>query len=223
FKMVQKLSGKQFSLEALFLGLAGIIKETDNYALELKKEYEYLKHKYSITEKSLLKPQFFRLRPDNFPSIRLGQLAAVYAKRKHLFQDLMQVQETKEIHKIFDIEISEYWKSHYNFGKSHPKRNKRLSRSFIELLIINCIIPLKHCYQQHLGKESEKSIHSLLKDLKPERNTEIAVFFELRPDLPNTAMNSQALLQLRTQYCNSNKCLQCELGASLLRKSPKYV
>ncbi|GAA4318968.1 DUF2851 family protein [Pontixanthobacter gangjinensis] len=223
FKIIQKLGNNLFTLEALLLGHAGLIKETDNYGVALKNEYQYLKHKYSLQNEFLPQPQFFKLRPDNFPSLRLAQMAALYSQKKLLFQDLMQVQQLEEIYRIFNVQISDYWKTHYNFGKSHPSRIKKLTRSFIGLLVINCILPMQYCYRQQLGKETETSVQSLLKGLKAEKNTAISIFYEIRPGLASSAMHSQALLHLKQHYCSQNKCLQCELGASLLRKSPKYV
>ncbi|MCB7480948.1 DUF2851 family protein [Christiangramia sediminis] len=222
FKLVQKLSGNQFSLEALFLGQAGIIKNVDQYGLDLEKEYIYLKHKFSLENEFLESPQFFRLRPDNFPTIRLAQLASVYSKRKSIFQDIMYSKDVQSIKDLFKLNISPYWKCHYNFGKTQLKKDKKLSSSFLDLIIINCIIPIKHSYFQFIEEKDEQSLQDLINEIKSEKNTVIELFNTLRPNTAVTAMHSQGLLQLKTEYCNANKCLQCELGASLLRKSPKY-
>jgi len=223
FKIVQKLSGNRFSLEALFLGQAGLIKSLDQYSLSLEKEYDYLKHKFSLDNEFLLSPQFFRLRPDNFPTIRLAQLAALYSENKNIFQKLMQAKDLNEIKDLLDFNISEYWKSHYNFGKTHTTRNKKLTSAFLDIIIINCIIPIKHCYFQFIGAENEQSIQDIIQSVKTEKNSVVNLYNEVRPKTATTAMHSQALLQLNSEYCRLNKCLQCELGASLLRKSPKYI
>ncbi|CAL67353.1 DUF2851 family protein [Christiangramia forsetii] len=223
FKVVQKLSNNRYSLEALFLGQAKLIKGEDQYSLELQKEYDYLKHKFSLKNEFLPSPEFFRLRPDNFPSIRLAQLAALYSEKKNIFHELMQAKNITEIKDLFDLQISEYWKSHYNFGKTHTTKNKKLTSAFIDIIIINCIVPIKHCYFQFIGEENEQSIQDLIQSIKTEKNSVVNLYNELRPKTATTAMHSQALLQLNSEYCTSNKCLQCELGASLLRKSPKYI
>ncbi|PTX42260.1 uncharacterized protein DUF2851 [Christiangramia gaetbulicola] len=223
FKIVQKFGANQFSLEALLLGQAGLIRETDQYSLDLKKEYDYLKHKFSLENEFLESPQFFRLRPDNFPTIRLAQLAAIYAKHKSLFQNIILEKNLAEFYKLFEIEVSEYWNRHYNFGKSHSVRKKKLTSNFIDLLLINCVIPLKHSYASYLGEEDEGVIQDLISEIKVEKNSVISIFNQLRPGTAKNAMDSQALLQLKTEYCNLNKCLQCELGASILRKSAKYI
>ena len=223
FKIIRKLSHNQFSLEALFLGQAKLIKDTDQYGLDLKKEYDYLKHKFTLESEFLQTPQFFRLRPDNFPTIRLAQLAGLYSQRDNLFHEVISTHEIDPLRSLFDVEISEYWRTHYNFGKQHKPKGKRLTSNFIDLIFINCIVPIKHCYAQYIGQEDEQSIQDLITDLKLEKNSVISIFNQLRPGTAINAMHSQALLQLKNEYCNLNKCLQCELGASLLRKSPKYI
>ncbi len=223
FKIIQKLCGQQFSLEALLFGQAKLIQENDKYGVALLKEYGYLKNKFSLQNDHSVKPQFFRLRPDNFPTIRLAQLSALYANRNNLFYELMNRDEVGTLKELFDIEISEYWQTHYNFSKKHNRRAKKLSSNFIELILINCVIPIKHCYAQYIGQENEQNIQDLITNLKLERNSVISVFNELRPGTAKNAMESQALLQLKNEYCNLNHCLQCELGASLLKKSPKYI
>ena len=223
FKIIQKIGDKQFAMEALFLGQAGLIKHEDKYALELLKEYEFLKNKYSLENDYLESPQFFRLRPDNFPNIRLSQLAALYAKKTGIFYDLIETKTIQPLKSIFDLEISEYWKTHYNFGKTHSTRNKKLSPDFVNLILINCIIPIKYCYSRFIGHENDQQIQELISSIKVEKNSVIQIFNDLRPNTAKNAMDSQALLQLKNEYCNLNKCLQCELGASLLRKSRKYI
>lgn len=223
FRIVQKLFGKQFSMEALLLGQAGLIQETDNYGKKLSAEYQFLKNKFSLIENYSVKPQFFRLRPDNFPTIRLAQLGAIYAHENNLFQRIIETDKIEDLRELFQVEISEYWKTHYNFGKHHKTRSKNLTNSFIDLILINCIIPLKHCYSQYIGKDEVQLIQDLVSAIKPEKNSVINIFNELQPGIATNALQSQALLQLKNEYCNLNNCLQCELGASLLKKSPKYI
>lgn len=223
FKIVQKLSRHPFSMEALFLGQSGLIKTLDQYGLKLEKEYAFLKHKFKLENELLQTPQFFRLRPDNFPTLRLAQLAALYSANHNLFHDLMHAKDVGEIHDQLDLDISEYWRSHYSFGKDHSEKNKKLSSAFVDLIIINCIVPIKHSYSRFMGEEDEQPIHDLIHSIKAEKNSRISLFNRLRPKTASTAMHSQALLHLKNNYCDLNKCLQCELGASLLKKSPKYI
>ncbi len=221
FKYVQK-SRSHFYLEALFLGQSGLIKSEDKYALSLKKEYSFLKHKFGLANEFLERPQFFRLRPDNFPTIRLAQLAALYASRKNLFYDLVQSRNIHELRSLMDLNVSEYWRTHYNFGSSHQEKDKKLTSDFIDLILINCVVPLKYCYTKFLGNGEESSAQELISNITAEKNTVVRLFNDLRPNTARTAMDSQALLQLKKKYCNVNRCLECELGVTLMRKSPKY-
>ncbi|HKJ49221.1 MAG TPA: DUF2851 family protein [Christiangramia sp.] len=223
FRIIQKIGDRRLTMEALLLGQAGLLKNEDKYSLELMQEYEFLRNKYSLYNKYLESPQYFRLRPDNFPNIRLAQLAALYAKNKSIFYALIEANTVQDLKNIFDLEISEYWKTHYNSGKEHKSRNKKLSSNFIDLLLINCVVPLKYCYSKFIGHENDQHIQELISSIKLEKNSIIQIFNELRPKTAKNAMDSQALLQLKNEYCNLNKCLQCELGASLLRKSHKYI
>lgn len=223
FKIVQKLAGERLLLESLFLGQSKLLTGDDKYAKELQKEYNYLKHKFSLRNYFLAQPQFFRLRPDNFPTIRLAQLAAVYSDRKDLFQDIINSSNLEDIYSLFDVEISEYWMEHYNFGKSHPPRKKKLTKAFIDLIILNSILPLKHYYSKYTGENNEELIQELISAIPVEKNSIIEIFEKLRPGTARNALHSQALLELKKEYCDLNKCLQCELGASLLKKSPKYI
>ncbi|MCM4154658.1 DUF2851 family protein [Gramella sp. AN32] len=217
-KTVQKLAGDQFAMEALFLGMANLITGEDQYAQDLKKEFQYLKSKFSLKEVSLVKAQFFRLRPDNFPTIRLVQLAAIFAKNSGLFRKIMEAESILAIYKILDIEVCAYWKEHYNFGKNHPPKKKKLSKKFMDLIIINGIVPIRYAYSKSFDKHIDLS-QNLLEKLPSEKNAIIDLFEGLRPNTSQNAMNSQALIHLKRNYCDRNNCLHCELGASLLRKS----
>ncbi|MCH4823453.1 DUF2851 family protein [Gramella lutea] len=223
FRIVQKLFRKQLSLEALLLGQAGLMQETDNYGKNLSEEYNFLRNKFSLNDNYSEKPQFFRLRPDNFPTIRLAQLAALYAEKNNFFQSIIQCDNIIDLRTLFQVNVSEYWKTHYNFGKKHKTRTKNLSNNFIDLILINCVIPLRHCYAKYIGKDEVQLIQDFISAVKPEKNSVIKIFDDLRPGTASNALQSQALLQLKNEYCNLNNCLQCELGASLLKKSPKYI
>ena len=223
FHILRKQGQDQFKLEALLLGQAKLIKGEDKYALDLQKKHDFLKTKYKLKNEHLKAPEFFRLRPDNFPTIRLAQIAALYAQNSSLFQKLMETISLKEIRVIFKVQVSEYWKSHYNFSSSHIAKNKNLSSAFIDLLIINCIIPLKFVFAKHQGVEIQQQLLELVGNIKKEKNSTVQLFNELRPGTAKNALQSQALIELKKNYCDRNNCLHCELGASLFNKSRKYV
>ncbi|APG60074.1 DUF2851 family protein [Christiangramia salexigens] len=221
FKILQKNSGDLLKLEALLLGQANLIDSEDTYALELKKEYEFLKRKYALNNEHLAKPQFFRLRPDNFPSIRLAQLAALYNNKRKLFKDIEITYSKDDLSNIFELEPSEYWQNHYNFGKPHSTRKKKLTKSFIDLLLINCIIPVKYAYNLAGYPQDLEQIQELISSISAEANAVVDIFNFLKPNIAQNAMESQALVHLKKRYCDKNGCMRCELGTSLLNKSPK--
>lgn len=116
-----------------------------------------MKHKYQLvpTSKS---PEYFKLRPSNFPTIRLSQLATVYAMNNKLFHLVIE-QDSSDLSKIFNLGTSNYWETHYTFGKESKKSKKKISRSFLDLLVINTIVPLKFCYQRYQGSVDNESLN----------------------------------------------------------------
>ena len=159
--------------------------------------------------------QFFKLRPDNFPNIRLSQLANVFSKNQQLFSDCIQVKSIKELTKIFDVAVSEYWQTHYTFDKESPKRTKKISAGFIELIMINTIIPLQFAYFKSRNEEVQEILMEMLHEILPEKNVIIDKFQALGLSVKN-AFDTQSLLQLKNEYCNLKKCLSCGIGIQLL-------
>ena len=221
FQVVRKLRRDCTALEALFLGYSNLITSEDHYATQLQKKYDWIAHKFQIDNSSAIKPNFFRLRPDNFPTLRLAQLASFLSKNQNFFNLISAKLSLPEIRKSFEFDLNEYWNIHYNFGKSHAYRKKHLSKAFVDLLLINCIIPLKYCYSKFKGEENFTDILELLQQLKPEKNSKVTVFEDLKPGIARSAFQSQALIELKNRYCDVNRCLQCELGSSLFKKVPK--
>ncbi|MBW2960845.1 DUF2851 family protein [Mesonia aestuariivivens] len=217
FSTVRKIN-EELSLEALFFGQANMLNVDidDAYFLQLQKEYEYVKQKFklnSIHEK----PAFFRLRPHNFPTLRLSQLAQLYLQHKTLFSKLKSSTTLEELYGIFDVTTSVYWENHYSFGKENKSTKKRLSKKFIDLLIINTIIPLKFAYQKSVDKVEIESLLDILTSITSEENSTVKKFNILRKNTASHALDSQALLHLKSNYCDLNKCLHCEIGTSLLQ------
>ena len=218
FSVLRKESHDTEKLNALFFGQAGFLEETiqESYFLELKKEYEYLKYKYNL--KPLQKQQFhfFRMRPSNFPTIRMAQLAALYTRSQSLFSQLIEARSVEGIYALFDVSLNLFWRTHYTFSKTSKMTPKKLTKSFIDLLIINTIIPLKFTYERVLGTLDEQNLISLLQSLKPEKNTITSKFEELNIPVEN-AFDSQALLELKNNYCIPKRCLECAIGNVLLK------
>ena len=219
FKIVQKCSTSSLLMEALLFGQSGLLDKNneDGYFQELRKEYHYLKRKFGVINAGVERPKYFRLRPENFPNIRLSQLAGLYSAIPHLFSKIIGMETRTEFQELLRIETSVYWKNHYNFGKEHPTRVKKLSEDFIDLLIINSIIPLKFYYNKTIGAGDPQQILKLIQEIKAEKNSVIEKYNLIRPHTAVTALQSQALLHLKTGYCDKNYCLKCNLGAKLIR------
>lgn len=219
FSVIQK-TNESSQMEALLFGQAGLLDRVYDhpYYEELKSEYKYLKHKYKLNRKGILPVSFFRLRPQNFPTIRLAQLAGVYIKNKNLFQHLIEQKDMEKIKSSFDIKASEFWDSHFTFDKEVKARPKKISRNFINLLLINTIIPLKFCFAHQKGALDFEELFSLMRKLPVEKNTIVEGFNSLRAKTAINALDSQALIQLKKNYCAKNQCLRCNLGLKLLQK-----
>lgn len=218
FSVVRKEAAKQNQLEALLFGQAGLLNKhiENSYFKELRDSYEYQKHKYKLNATGVLQVQFFRLRPPNFPTIRLSQLASLYSKNSNLFSDIIDLNIKEDIYNAIQVTTSEFWEHHYTFNRAAKLFKKRLSKPFIDLLIINTIIPIKYSYNKQLGKQVDDDIIQLIEQLKSEDNTIINTFDSLRKDISNNALKSQALIELKTNYCDKNKCLQCAVGNAIL-------
>lgn len=218
FSMVRKESFELQQLEALLFGRAGMLPGNyeDQYPKELQRSYAYASQKYQLQSFIPEPAEFFRHRPDNFPTIRLAQLAALYHAHQNLFSKIMQVQSAADFYALFNVPLSAYWNTHYRFDKESVSRRKQLAPSFVDLLIINAIVPFKFAYAKSLARDNTEELIALLQQLKPEKNTIMDKFAHYK--IPAvSAYDSQSLLQLKNEYCNHHRCLQCAIGLSLLK------
>lgn len=220
FTIIRKESFEIENLEALLLGNAGLLdtEKEDNYFKDLKFRYFYLLHKYQIEKKVVEPVQFFKHRPDNFPTIRLSQLANLYQIHQNLFSILNSSNSVKRIYEIFDVSTSDYWQNHYQFDKESPKKKKKLSTSFVDLIIINTVIPLQFAFAKSQGKEISEELMQLMIEVCAEKNAIIEKFSFFGVYAKN-ALETQALLQLKSEYCNKSKCLECAIGIELLKNN----
>ena len=217
FSIIRKEQSDLLNLEALFYGQAGMLKEEieDSYALKLKKVYSFLKQKYDLSDPEITSFKFFRLRPSNFPTIRISQLANLYHQHKTLFSQVISTDSIKDYYKLFSIESSAYWNTHYNFGKSSKKTSKKLTKTFIDLMLINSIIPLKFSYAKYQGRSLNEQMIDLIQKIDSESNRIISGFNNLHK-VSHSALQSQGLIHLKNFYCDKNKCLQCSIGHEIL-------
>lgn len=218
FQKFRKESFEVENLEAMFYGRAGFF-EKDNedlYYKDLKERWFYLSNKHQLKKVYMDPIQFFKHRPDNFPTIRLSQLANLYHSKQNLFSDIIQAVCISEFYEIFKIQVSDYWKNHYQFDKESPKKKKNLTNSFIDLLLINTIIPLKFAYASSQGKDVSEGLIKLLMAVQPEKNVIIEKFHGFGITSKN-AYETQSLLQLKNEYCNQKRCLECAIGLELMK------
>lgn len=220
FSVVQKIQQNQIQLEALFFGKANWLENPEDEQMKIwKREFHFIKVKYQISDLKF-NPKFLRLRPPNFPTIRLSQLANVYHKNQNLFSKIIQAKTIEEIHQIFkNIKASEYWNNHFNFSKiSTVDAEKSLTKDFVELILINAILPLKYTYHKHQNEEIADEILDFYKTVSAEKNTIVEGWKELGV-IMKTAMESQAYIYHFKKICESKNCLNCSIGFQLLKKN----
>lgn len=218
FAILRKESSQTENIEALLFGKAGLLKEEkeDVYFKKLKIKFDYLTTKYQLTPTYSDPVQFFRHRPDNFPTIRLSQLANLYSSKSNLFSKIIQSDSVIKIHELFQISASNYWQNHYQFDATSRTTKKVLSKSFIHLILINTIIPIQFAFAKSQGKEwIEKGIQ-LVENIEAEQNSSILKFHTFGITASN-AFESQSLLQLKKEYCEKSRCLECAIGIELLK------
>lgn len=205
-------------LEALLLGQANLLpdEEGDEYTKLLQREYLFLKGKYRLNP--IVNPvHFLRMRPGNFPTVRLAQLAMLVHTSNHLFSKLLEENDLKNIKTALQVTANDYWHYHYRPGHLSPYKPKKLGGSMADTIIINTIVPLLFAYGLHHKKESykEKAIQ-WLQELAAETNTVTGNFVQLSV-INKSAYDSQALLELKHEYCDGKRCLQCAVGNGLLK------
>ncbi|MFT5251152.1 MAG: hypothetical protein ACI87N_000123 [Flavobacteriales bacterium] len=219
FSIIRKECSDVTNLEALFFGSTGLlaVEKEDTYFKDLKKRYTYLIHKHQLEISFFGQLQFFKHRPDNFPTIRLAQLANLYHVHHNLFSRFIALNSVKDIYAVLEVEVSDYWISHYVFDKVSPAKKKKLSHSFADLIVINTLIPLQFAYAKSQGKEIVDDLIKLLTEVATEKNSVIEKFASFGIKCKD-AFDSQSLLQLKNEYCNKSKCMECVVGTTLLKK-----
>jgi hypothetical protein len=218
-KIVSKHSGNLFELEALLFGQAGLLSDqsSDEYHNSLHKEYQYLRKKYSLKSIESHLWKYLRLRPLNFPTIRIAQFCSLIHKSKRLFSITMESEIVEELLETYRCSVSDYWKNHYKFDKEVRPKNKSLGLKTRMSLIINTIIPFMFIYGEHKNVEElkEKAIR-LLESIPSETNSIITEWLKYKVKCRHAA-DSQAMLQLTNEYCKQRRCLDCQIGNLVLR------
>ena len=219
FSVLRKVRFDEQQLSVLLFGQAGFLEEIieDEYHQQLKKEYKYLQHKYHLQPIINIQFSFFRMRPPNFPTIRISQLISMYHLHQNLFSKMMQIETLKGFYELFEVTVNPFWKTHYTFDKISKSSPKKLTKSFVDLLLINTIIPLKFLYQKNRGEVNENDFLAILQKIKSEKNSIISKFDEIGVKAKN-GYETQSLLELKNNYCAKKLCLQCAIGIKLLNR-----
>lgn len=218
FQKIRKESFEVKNLEALFYGRSGLLnnENEDVYFQDLKGRWDYLRNKHLLKRIYVEPVQFFRLRPSNFPTIRLSQLANLYHSKPNLFSEVIESKSLAEFYKIFNVSASDYWNEHYQFDRQSHRKEKKLTNTFIDLLLINTVVPLKFAYAAYVGNDISEEVVQLLSEIPAEKNIIIDKFRDFGI-VVNNAYETQALLQLKNEYCNKKRCLECGIGLELMK------
>ena len=223
YTIFNKIRQNQVQLEALFFGICGWLdKPADEQMKIWKREFEFLKVKYNLPD-FLIHPKFSKLRPPNFPTIRLSQLASLYHQNQNLFSKLINAKNIGEINELFNkVKASEYWDDRFNFGKiSSVRGEKTLTKDFIELILINAVLPLKYAYSKNTDENIPDEILTLYQSISAEKNTIIDQWKSLKVK-PKNALETQSLLFHYRNYCQKKECLRCSIGIGLMKKKQPH-
>ncbi|MDB5196431.1 MAG: hypothetical protein JWP88_802 [Flaviaesturariibacter sp.] len=222
FNLLAKQKNSIHQLEAVLFGQAGLLSTTfaESYPQLLKREYMFLQSKYDL-KPTFTSIQFLRMRPGSFPTLRLAQLAMLIHHSQHLFSKLLEAQEVKEIETWLRVTANDYWHYHYRFEEVSEFKPKRLGEEMVRNIIINTFIPVLFAYGLRQGKEAFKQrALEWLASSKPENNA-ITQLYEQAGLANQSAFDSQALIQLKNEYCNPKRCLECAIGNAILKREPQ--
>lgn len=220
-RYIQKQRASESQVEAMLFGQAGMLSEEGSchYYRLLRREYEFLRHKFGLKplDDSLFKS--LRIRPTNFPHVKLAQLSAIWHRYDTLFSMILSASSPKEIKDYFRIQPSDYWKNHYHFQYASVQKDKMIGENALNILLINTVVPLLFAYGGR-NKLPEYCLRAtrLLESIPPERNHIVTAFARSGIEVHN-AGDTQSLIQLKREYCEKRKCLYCRIGFRLLKRS----
>lgn len=217
-RIINKHRNNLLQIEALLFGQSGLLEEDfqDDYPQRLQKEALFLRKKYGLKPLQKVQWKYMRMRPANFPSLRIAQLSSLLFSSAHLFSKVLAANNLKELEQLFDLKLSFYWYNHYRLDRPSIRRAKNLGIPTIHSLIINTIVPFLFYYGQTRDDEHYKNkALQLLESIQPEDNHIIKKWQSLGLT-PCSAAQTQALLQLKNHYCNKKRCLECAIGHCIL-------
>lgn len=216
--ILQKHQNNPFQIEALVFGCSGLVQNQDEYAKNLKGEFNFLSKKYSLVAMQPTEWKFARMRPAGFPTVRLAQLVEVLKNTQNIFRHVVDAADLSQCKSLLKQNLPSYWQTHYRFGKESPSKEKRIADSFVDLVLINAIIPTIYNYGQTLSKPALKErALGWLEQLKPEKNRIVNQMRTTGFSI-SSAHASQGALQLYKSHCSLRKCLSCAIGVNLLKQ-----
>ena len=224
-RLLGKHSDSVLQIEALLFGQAGMLDAQkpgmDSYYNQLCTEYAFLSNKFQLTPMEKESWKLFRIRPQNFPYRRIAMLAQFIEGGFRMMNRILEAEGEKEMRALFEMELSGYWTKHYTFGKPNERATATLSCSSTDIILINTVAPLLYAYGELTGnyEMTDKAI-KLLEDLRAESNSIVSHFVAYGIDCPD-ALTSQALVQLKREYCDARKCIYCKIGHHLLSKAAR--
>lgn len=219
FQLIRKYVDRPFQLKALLFGQAGFLStQLDcTHHQNLKNEYDYLRKLHHLKPMDVSLWKHLRMRPANFPELRIGQFADLMIRYQRPFSSLQEITSLEKLHQFLDLDAGEYWAENSRFGVKRKKAIfPTLGKSSRESLIINVIVPLLFCWSRNRLIEEPSTILEILSQLPAERNSQIRKWEELGWKA-ESAMDTQAIMELRKHYCELKKCLTCTVGNVILK------
>ena len=218
-RCIQKQRNSHSQIEAMLFGLAAMLEEEndDHYYRLLQREYDFLRHKFGLSPMEDFVFKNLRTRPVNFPYLKVAQLAALWVRYDTLFSAILEARSTGEIKKYFRIPPSGYWETHYHFRYASPRKEKTIGENALNILLINTVVPMLFAYGLH-NKRPEycERATRLLESIPPEKNTIVTTFYNAGITVRH-AGDSQALIQLKREYCEKKKCFYCMIGFMMFK------
>jgi hypothetical protein len=217
--IIERESNELLKIESLLFGVGGLLQTNDEspYVLKLKREFNHQQNKYKLQSLHPAIWKFGKLRPSNFPTIRIAQFAMLLYRQKRIFKRCINTSTLVSLQSIFEIEASDFWSTHFHFEKPSIAHSKQLGIESINNLIINAVIPFCYSYGKHIGSKilQDKSIEWLCQ-IKAEKNKYTAIWKQSNYEFSD-AGETQGLIELNNAYCAKNKCVHCKIGSTVMK------
>lgn len=224
-----------FQIEALFFGQAGLLENTecrggnaeeseDPYFRQLQTEYRFLRQKFSLTPINGAEWKLLRMRPQQFPHIKIAQLAVMYCEQKVSLSALVNADDIQAMMQMLTTRVSDYWRTHYTFRKEHTQASsKALSVGAKRLVLLNCVAPMLFAYGRYKGDEAMCERALMIWEQLPAEDNRVIRHFVAAGIVPECAADTQALMQLNANYCERHDCLRCRMGEEFVRRTPGFL